>query len=201
MELFLFIIVSIGVIVIPGPNVLVIISTSISHGRVRGLQTVAGTSIAMAIQLLVAAMGSTYLISVLAKGFLWLKWVGAAYLIYLGIKQLLAAFSKEQQVPTISASGSFHRGFWVSLTNPKTILFFTAFLPQFVATSEAFLPKIALLSLLFLCLAVALDSAYALLSSKLAKLVHTKGLIKYQNGLSGVIYCGAGSLLVDAKNA
>lgn len=107
MELFLFLIISTGVIVIPGPNVLVIISTSISHGRVRGLQTVAGTSVAMAIQLFVAAIGTTYLISVLAKGFLWLKWAGAAYLIYLGIKQLLAAFSKEQKTPTISASGSF----------------------------------------------------------------------------------------------
>ncbi len=201
MELFVFILVSIGVIVIPGPNVLVIISTSISHGTLRGLQTVAGTSAAMALQLLIAALGTTYFISVLAKGFVWLKWAGAAYLIYLGIKHLSAAFCKEQQAQVISASGSFQRGFWVSLTNPKTILFFSAFLPQFTIADSPFLPQITLLSVVFLCLAVLLDSAYAMLSSKLVALVQSRGLAKYQNGLSGVIYCGAGSLLAGAKNA
>ncbi len=201
MELLFFILVSIGVIVIPGPNVLVIISTSISHGKVRGLQTVAGTSAAMALQLIVAALGTTYFISVLAQGFLWLKWAGAAYLIYLGVKHLLIAFGKEQNLPAITASGSFQRGFWVSLTNPKTILFFSAFLPQFAIASSPYFLQIMLFSVIFWSLAVVLDSTYALLSSKLAALIHARGLSKYQNGLSGIVYFGAGSLLAGAKNA
>ncbi len=200
MDLLFFSLVSIGVIIIPGPNVLAIISICISHGKVRGLQAVAGTSAAMALQLLVAALGTTYFISVLAQGFVWLKWAGAAYLIYLGVKHLVAAFRKEQKPPIITGSGSFQRGFWVSLTNPKTILFFSAFLPQFTIESSSFLEQIALLSVLFWCLAVLLDSAYAMLSSKLAALVQAQGLAKCQNGLSGIIYFSAGSLLAGAKN-
>ncbi len=73
MEILLFILVSIGVIVVPGPNVLVIVPTCISHGRLRGLQTVAGTSAAMIAQLFIAAVGTSWFVSTLASGFLWLK--------------------------------------------------------------------------------------------------------------------------------
>jgi len=201
MELLLFILLSIGIIAIPGPNVLIIISTSVSQGRTRGLQTVAGTSVAMAIQLIVAALGTTYFISAITKGFIWLKWAGAAYLIYIGLKHLIIAFRKSQPSSIISAIGSFQRGFWVSLTNPKTILFFSAFLPQFADPTMAYLPQIALLSFLFLLLAGFLDSTYALLSSKLSGLIHANSWAKYQNGLNGIIYCGAGSLLLSAKSA
>lgn len=201
MEILLFIIVSAGIIVIPGPNVLVIISTSISHGRVRGLQTVAGTSTAMAIQLLIAALGTSYFVSSLATGFLWLKWLGAAYLLYLGIKHIFIAFRSRQPAPKVSAIGSFQRGFWVSLTNPKTILFFGAFLPQFTVQSSSYASQVALLSLLFLGLAVLFDSIYAILSSRLAALTSSPSLAKYQNGISGVLYCAASSLLAGAKHA
>lgn len=201
MELLLFIFISVGIIVIPGPNVLVIISTSISHGRVRGLQTVAGTSAAMAIQLVVAALGTSYFLSVLTQGFLWLKWAGVIYLGYLGIKHLAEAFRASKTSLTISPVGSFQRGFWVSLTNPKTILFFSAFLPQFVTQSSSYMPQIILLSALFWVLAVMLDSTYAFLASKLASLIHTENLHQYQNGIIGFIYCGACSWLASIKNA
>jgi homoserine/homoserine lactone efflux protein len=201
MEILLFILVSAGIIVILGPNVLIIISTSITHGRVRGLQTVAGTSTAMAIQLLIAALGTSYLVSNLATGFLWLKWLGAAYLMYLGIKHLFLAFRRQQSAPQVSAMGSFQRGFWVSLTNPKTILFFGAFLPQFTVLSSSYESQIALLSLVFLGLAVLFDSAYAILSSRLAALTSSQSLAKYQNGISGVLYCAASSLLAGTKHA
>lgn len=200
MELMLFIFVSIGVIAIPGPNILVIVSTSISCGRVRGLQTVAGTSAAMAVQLCMAALGTTYFVSTLARGFLWLKWLGAAYLIYLGIRHIWLALSANFSLPDVSAVGSFQRGFWVSLTNPKTILFFGAFLPQFTTQSQPYMTQIAVLSAVFWGLAVLLDSSYALLSSKLASLLQERNLVKYQNGLSGLIYLAAGSLLAGSKN-
>lgn len=199
MELFVFILASVGILIIPGPNVLVIISTSLSQGKVRGLQVVAGTSAAMIIQLAVVALGTSYFISGLATGFVWLKWLGVAYLLYLGIRHLLAAYRQHPKAVVLTASSSFMRGFWISLTNPKTLLFFSAFLPQFTQASSAYLPQIALLSCLFWCLAVVLDSLYALLASYLSSWVQARGMVKYQNGVSGVMYCGAGSLLAFGK--
>ncbi len=199
MDILIFVLVSIGIIVIPGPNVLVIISTSITHGKVRGLQTVAGTSAAMGVQLFIAALGTSYLLTILTKGFFWLKWVGVLYLLYLGISHLLAAFRGDKRPSQVSAIGSFQRGFWVSLTNPKTILFFSAFLPQFTVQSLPYLPQIALLSSIFWIVAILLDSMFAILSSKLAGLVDSKSLIRYENGFSGFAYCAAGSLLASSK--
>ena len=149
MQLWAFILVSMGIIIIPGPNVLVVVSTSLAYGRARGLQTVAGTSAAMLVQ---------------------------------------------------SVFASFQRGFLVSLTNPKTIIFFSAFLPQFTSSAEAYLPQIALLSAIFWALAVILDSGYALLAHRMSSLLRSRNLARYQHGLSALLYIGAGSALAATKN-
>ena len=198
MELLTFILISIGIIVVPGPNVLVVVSTSISHGKLRGLQTVVGTSVAMAIQLLIAAVGTTWFVAALTEGFFWLKWVGVAYLVYLGITHLIAASNFAQK--QITAIGSFQRGFWVSLTNPKTILFFSAFLPQFTVPSESYFAQIMLLSAIFWVLAIVLDSSYVLLSNKLRILLRNTEISKIQNRASGVFYLGAGATLAATKH-
>lgn len=198
MELLLFILVSIGVIVVPGPNVLVVVSTSIAHGKRRGLQTVAGTSAAMAIQLIVAAIGTAWFVAALSSGFVWLKWAGVIYLCYLGISHFISAASKNEPRPA-TALGSFQRGFWVSLTNPKTILFFAAFLPQFISPGESFAAQIALLSAIFWLLAIGLDSGYALIAGKLAALPRNKDISKIRNYCSGVLYLGAGATLAASK--
>jgi len=91
MDILTFVLVSAGIIIIPGPNLLVIISTSISHGKARGLQTVAGTTCAMILQLFIAASETAWLVSALSSGFLWLKWLGVSYLIYLGVAHFFAA--------------------------------------------------------------------------------------------------------------
>ncbi|MEX1032802.1 MAG: LysE family translocator [Cellvibrionaceae bacterium] len=198
MELVSFILVSMAIIIIPGPNVLVIVSTSITGGRVRGLQTVAGTSVAMAIQLGIAAIGTASFVAVLTNGLLWLKWVGVAYLVYLGIDHLRRLRTRSHAPAT--ALGSFRRGFWISLTNPKTILFFSAFLPQFASASESFLWQVAQLSAIFWLLAVALDSGYALLASRIAGFVEHSALLKYHNGVSGLLYLAAGALLAGTRS-
>jgi len=199
MEILTFILISIGIIIVPGPNVLVIVSTSLAHGKTRGLQTVAGTSSAMLIQLSVAAFGTSWFVNSLASGFIWLKWIGVCYLIYLGIKHILAIGPHEEN--KITAGGSFQRGFWVSLTNPKTILFFSAFLPQFTLASAPYLPQIVMLSAIFLILAVILDSGYVLLSNKLTSLLRNQSLANYRHGISGTLYLGAGATLASVKNA
>ncbi len=202
MELTLFILLSAGLIIMPGPNVLAIVSTSIAHGRVRGLQTVAGTSLAMLLQLAIAAVGTAWFVEALSSGFLVLKWFGVAWLLYLGLRHLRAAL-QQREVPPLSALDSVQRGFWVSLTNPKTILFFGAFLPQFVSPEAAYLPQMLFLSAIFWGMAVVSDASYALLSgwlvARLGSLVRGRRLPRVQNGVSAVIYLGASAALAGTK--
>lgn len=148
-----FIAVSLMVIVVPGPNVVLIVSTALLKGKLTGLQTMLGTLLAMAIQLMIAAKGTVWLSNVLAEFFIYVKWMGALYLIYLGINQLRLAMQTSQSEPEISWKGTFFRGFLVGLTNPKTILFFGAFLPQFTTASLSIEYQITILSITFLLLA------------------------------------------------
>ena len=190
---FSFVIASVALIIIPGPNVLVIISTSVSYGSRRGLQTVLGTSTAMIIQLLVAALGTAWVVSEISHGFSWLRWLGVAYLLYLGIVHLRHFMvDKRDHIPAATTAGTFTRGFIVSLTNPKTILFFSAFLPQFVSAASDYHIQIMILSATFLLLAVLLDSLYALLAGRLSGLIKGAHVHRVQNCLSGIIYVAAG---------
>lgn len=194
-----FLILSTLVIIIPGPNVLVIVSTSLVHGKSRGLQTVVGTSFAMTIQLVIAAFSTSWFVQLLSDGFYVLKWLGVAYLVYLGFKYIKDAIKPSESSRSLTASASFTRGFVVSLTNPKTIVFFSAFLPQFVSSTEDYLQQIGVLSATFLLIAITLDSAYAVLSSKLKSLVEEKNMSRYQNGLSGLLFLGASAWLAVTR--
>jgi homoserine/homoserine lactone efflux protein len=188
-----FILTSVALIVVPGPNVLVVVSTSVSHGSRRGLQTVMGTSSAMLIQLLIAAFGTTWFVAAIANGFEWLRWSGVAYLIFLGSSYLMKLTKQNNNaVVELTASGTFLRGFIVSLTNPKTILFFSAFLPQFVSRQGDYAIQIAILSITFLVLATLLDGLYAIFAGRITRLIQTCRVHKIQNGLSGILYFGAG---------
>ena len=196
-----FLIVSFGLIIIPGPNVLVIVSTSITHGRAKGLQTVAGTTLAMAIQLVIAITGTAGLLKLFAEGFYILKWLGVAYLIYLGIQHLKKAYVSRTYETELSSASTFTRGFIVSLTNPKTILFFAAFLPQFVSPAESYIFQITILSITFLTLAALLDSCYAVLASKFMGLFRSSNISRFQHGIAGVLYLGVSTWIAAAHRS
>lgn len=196
-----FLAVSFGLIIVPGPNVLVIVSTSVAHGPKRGLLTVAGTSFAMAIQLIVVAVSTAWFVQWITQGLDYLKWLGVAYLLYLGVLHLKAAVRPKTRDVDISSSATFIKGFIVSLTNPKTLLFFGAFLPQFVTATGDYTFQIVLLSLSFLMMAVVLDSGYALLSSKLKVLMSSRNLNVFRNGFSGLLYLGASAWLAVSRHA
>ncbi|MCB0209535.1 MAG: LysE family translocator [Anaerolineae bacterium] len=196
-----FIAISIGFIAIPGPNVLVTLSTSLSEGRAKGLQTVFGIEAAMVLQLVTAIVGTTWFVYALAQGFFWLKWCGVAYLLYLGIKQLRAAVTQQPTPEKTTLVGSFGRGFFVSLTNPKTILFFGAFLPQFASAGSFFFTQLIILSVTFWLLSLAVNIGYTLLASRFAHILSSGRLAKIKHGASGVLYLGAGTLLASLKRA
>jgi homoserine/homoserine lactone efflux protein len=119
---------------IPGPNVALIVANSVAHGARYGLLTVLGTSSAMVLQLAVTALGMTELLATLGSWFEWLRWIGVAYLLYLGVSYWravpvdLTRTAPERKSPRAMVV----RALLVSLSNPKTLLFYGAFFPQFL---------------------------------------------------------------------
>lgn len=196
-----FIFTSVIVIILPGPNVLVVVATSISHGTKRGLQTVLGTSSAMSIQLVISAVGTTWLVESLTKGFEWLRWLGVIYLAYLGMLHLSRLLKQRNVNQEVSILNSYSRGFIVSLANPKTILFFSAFMPQFVSKGGDYMTQTLILSATFLFLATVFDSLYAIFSGQLRGLLQAKHTLKVQNSISGLLYISAAAWLACFRRA
>lgn len=187
-------------IVIPGPNVALIVANSVAHGARFGLMTVAGTASAMVLQLALVVLGASALLGLLASLFDWLRWLGVAYLLWLGVRTWrstamdLSGIAAEPR----SARAIFVRGFLVSLTNPKTLLFYAAFLPQFVSAGlGATTDQLLLLSATFLVVAVLLDGAWALLASRLRFLLQARARLR--NRLTGSLLIGAGLGLALAR--
>ena len=196
-----FVLASVLLIVVPGPNVSLIVANSLAHGPRHALSTVAGTTIAMSIQLAVTCAGVASLMALLAHAFEWLRWLGVAYLVYLGIKQwrTFALAQGVQATRETSHRRMFWQGFLVALTNPKTLLFYAAFLPQFVDAGLAPGPQVAVLCVTFVLLAVVLDGGYALLAARLRPILLQPARARWLGRISGGFLIGAGVGLALAR--
>ena len=185
---------------IPGPNVALIVANSLAHGARFGLVTVAGTSAAMVVQLALTALGMTTLLGALAQGFEILRWLGVAYLVFLGVRawRAPALDLKRARPEPRAARAIFLRGFLVSLTNPKTLLFYAAFLPQFLDVSANVGGQLAILSVTFVALALVLDGGWALLAVRRGVLAVNGRL---RNRLTGSLLMGAGLGLALARKS
>ena len=180
---------------IPGPNVALIMANSIAHGPRYGLLTVAGTSSAMVLQLTLTALGMSELLGAMGAWFEVLRWIGVAYLLWLGLAQWRAPaidLSTSRPEPK-SPRRVFMRAFLVSLTNPKTLVFYGAFFPQFVNMGEHAGPQIAILSTSFLAMAVLVDGSWAFLAGRARGVLASRGRLR--NRLSGGLLMGAGVAL------
>ena len=176
---------------IPGPNVAIIAANSISHGTRYGAVTVAGTSSAMVLQLTMTVIGMTALQATLAGWFEWLRWGGVIYLFYLAVRAWLAPMEVPDATPEPrSAVTIYLRGFLVSLFNPKTLLFYGAFLPQFIADNGPLLPQLILLSVTFLVTATLVDFSWALLAARVGYILRKRS--KIRNRLTALLMIGAG---------
>ncbi len=183
-ELYLaFVLATIVLIALPGPNVTLIVANSLAAGARAGLLTVAGTSSATAVLLAVTALGMSSLIAFLAEGFVWLRWIGVAYLLYLGLQQWRQA--PDAAAPPHGRRRLFWQGFVVSLSNPKTLLFYVAFLPQFIDPGLAPGPQLLVLSVTFLFIATLIDGAYGLLAGHLAGSLGDARRARLRQRLSG----------------
>jgi homoserine/homoserine lactone efflux protein len=185
---------------IPGPNVALIVANSVAYGSRYGLLTVAGTSSAVVVHLGLTALGMTSLLAGLGASFEVIRWVGVVYLVYLGIAQWRAPAVDLTRTEPEHRSGRaiYTRARLVSLTNPKTLLFYGAFVPQFVHSSENLGSQLALLSATFLAIAVAVDGGWALLAGTARSLLAARGRLR--NRISGGLLIGAGIGLAMARH-
>lgn len=188
-----------ALMLIPGPNVALITANSIAHGTRFGLMTVMGTTAAMIVQLALTACGMTALLSVLADLFDWLRWAGVGYLAYLGWRAWTAPAADLTQAPAAARSlrSIWLRGFLVSLGNPKTLLFYGAFLPQFIQAERPLWPQLLLLSMTCLVLASLIDSGWALLAGRTRHFFMQRGRLR--NRLTGGLLLAAGCGLALAR--
>lgn len=200
LELYFAFIVTAGLfIIIPGPNIALIVANSLTYGTKYGLMTVLGTTIAMMLQVSLTVCGMTVLISAFSALFYWIKWLGVAYLLFLGIDKIMAkpdTFTSDKAQKK-SMCRIFSEGFLVSLTNPKTLLFYGAFFPQFTRPHADIFPQLVVLGATFVLIALVLDACWATMAGKTRNL-----LIRFndmQNKIIGGLLITAGLALAYAR--
>ncbi|MEM7584304.1 MAG: LysE family translocator [Acidobacteriota bacterium] len=183
-------------LVVPGPAVLYIVARCIDQGRMAGFVSILGISVGTLFHVAAAAFGLSAILVSSALAFNVVKYLGAAYLIYLGIQKLTSRDDAEQPQATEPAALSkiFYEGMIVNLLNPKTALFFFAFLPQFVDVSQGSIAgQILVLGFLFVILAVVTDSAYAVLANTLADWLKARpGFFRGQRYFAGTVFIALG---------
>lgn len=183
-------------LLVPGPAVLYITARSASQGRMAGLVSVLAIETANFLQAAAAALGLSAILLSSALAFDVVKYLGAAYLIYLGVRKLLAleAEAEDGVVKRESLTRIYWQGFAVNILNPKTALFFFAFLPQFVDPAKGnVIAQNLLLGAVFVGMAIVTDSMYALLTSSIAG--RLSGNRRFQKGgryFAGLVYIGLG---------
>jgi homoserine/homoserine lactone efflux protein len=194
-----FIAATVILMAIPGPNVALIVANSVAHGTRFGLLTVAATSSAVVLHLALTVIGATAVLSFLAASFDWLRWAGVAYLVWLGISAWRAPVTDLMQTRAQARSGRviFARGFLVGLTNPKTLLFYGAFFPQFVTPGPEAGRQFVLLAVTFLAVAIVCDSLWAILAGRLRTLLVAHARLR--NRITGGLLVGAGFGLAMAR--
>ena len=191
-----FIAAALVLLLTPGPGVMYIVARSIGQGSRAGLVSVLGLAAGALVHVAAAAAGISTILLASATAFGLVKAAGAAYLIYLGIRTLLARGAvASTEICTPRSSGRlFADGALVSILNPKIALFFLAFLPQFVDPGRGpVAQQILLLGLLYVALALVTDSAYALLAGSLRHRLHDQALQgPLPRYISGSVYLGLG---------
>lgn len=195
-SIVVFLLAALGLLLIPGPAVLYIVTRSVAHGRKAGLASVLGIELAALCHSMAAAFGLSAILVASSLAFNAVKYVGAAYLIYLGIRTIVSkrVSLEVDNAPPPSIGQMFRKGFLVNLLNPKTALFFYAFLPQFIDPARgSSILQILFLGAMFVVLATITDGTYALVSSGVGKILTRRaGFQRIQKYVTGGIYISLG---------
>lgn len=184
-----FVAASIALLLIPGPTVLLVLAYALSQGKRVALACTAGVALGDLIAMTASLIGLGALILTSATLFTLLKWLGAVYLVYLGIKLLRSAPDKgldSVASADIDESGVFWHATAVTALNPKSIAFFIAFVPQFVTASQPVMQQFTILIATFVSLAAINALAYALLADKLRQTIERPSVISWLTRGGGV---------------
>jgi threonine/homoserine/homoserine lactone efflux protein len=197
-----FALASIAILIIPGPAVLYILNRSVSDGRRVGLAAVAGIQLGTFVHVLAATAGLSAVVASSAAAFDTVKWLGAAYLIFVGVRTLMRRPpALDTDRAGVSPRRAFHQGVVVNVLNPKVALFFLSFLPQFIhpdrghPTAQAFV-----LGLEFVVIACFSDGLYAIVASGLRDvLMRGRSLPFVQRYVAGTVFIGLGVVAAGAS--
>jgi homoserine/homoserine lactone efflux protein len=201
LELYLaYLVACFVVVIVPGPTATLIIANSLAHGTRAGLLNVAGTQLGLAAMIGLVGIGLASVIEAMGWWFDWLRLAGAAYLVWLGWQMLRAADRSDAASRAPSPRGGFFlQGCLVALSNPKTLVFFGAFFPQFVDPRVDVGPQIALLGVTAMVFAALADSSWAALSGGAGKVLN-RARLRWLTRISGGVLIGGGVWLAFSRS-
>lgn len=196
-SLTLFIVAALALLLVPGPAVLYIVARSVDQGRNAGLVSVIGVGLGSMVHVMAAALGLSAVLVQSATAFRTVKYLGAAYLVYLGIRRLLG---RGDDIVRANGGGNrslrriFFQGVWVNILNPKTALFFFAFLPQFVNVEAGSVGlQIFFLGALLVVMGIITDGAYAMAAGSLGEWMKNRPrVVTAQRWFAGGVFISLG---------
>jgi threonine/homoserine/homoserine lactone efflux protein len=160
----------IALALLPGPMVTLVIANGLRHGTRAALTSIAGGQLGLGIVIAIVAVGLTSLMATMGYWFDWVRFAGAAYLVWLGLKLIRAPVEGiNAEVPPPPRGGFFLQGLLVALSNPKTLVFFGAFIPQFVDMEQDHISQVVLLGVTFMMIGSITDAVYAILAGRARK--------------------------------
>jgi threonine/homoserine/homoserine lactone efflux protein len=201
----LFAVAALALLLLPGPAVLYIVSRSLEQGRLAGLVSNLGIHAGTMVHVVAASLGLSALLMTSAIAFAAVKYLGAAYLIWLGLRRIFGPDAAPDAAPSTVRRGYLQLvrdGFIVNLFNPKTALFFVAFLPQFADVSRGHVAtQIAFLGLLFVALGLVTDGCYAMVAGAAGDWIKRKqDPLRFERYVTGVVMIGLGLTAAFAGN-
>ena len=199
-----FLLATIVVLVIPGPTIMLVVSCSLVQGKRAALPLALGVGLGDTVAMIASMAGLGALLATSATLFTTLKWIGAFYLVYLGVKTLRTTPEPGrdlQRIAPASRGASVFRAFAVTATTPKSIAFFFAFMPQFINRAEPVMAQILILGSTFVILAVVNATLYALLAARAREAVTNPRTMKMMNLAGGSALIGAGVLTAAIRRA
>jgi threonine/homoserine/homoserine lactone efflux protein len=195
-HLYLFLMAAVLLAVIPGPGLLYVAARTLAGGRQEGLLSIAGTAAGGLVHVAAGALGVSALLIASAQAFSILKLVGAIYLVWLGVKTIRAAGDQLREPPATRGS-AFRDGVAVEAFNPKTAVFFLAFIPQFIDPSHSVMLQFALLGSVSVALNSLADIVVAFAASRARDTYRLRPrLMRWFGRISGSVMCGLGASLL-----
>ena len=183
------------ILVIPGPTIIYVVGQSLTHGRKAGLPLSIGVISGDTVCIILSLMGLSALLAIFSTAFLVIKYIGAAYLVYLGVRMIISNTklnAQEVVVSTYNSKTIFREVFLVNALNPKGIVFYSAFMPQFVNPQHNMFFQFCLLAISFLFLALINVVSYSLLASKTNELFKSIKITRAFNLTGGLSLICAG---------